>query len=131
MKIAVIGLGEVGSHYARGLAAGGAYVSAYNRNMDDTAKRERYKALERDGVKLCSTVEDTVRESALILAVTTSHTALDTARSVLPYLTAGQIYVECNSTVPANRQCSSPVRRHRQQGGKHSQLPCPSYHRHR
>lgn len=100
MKIAVIGLGEVGSHYARGLAAGGAYVSAYNRNMDDPAKRERYKALERDGVKLRSTVEDTVRESALILAVTTSHTALDTARSVLPYLTAGQIYVECNSTVP-------------------------------
>lgn len=102
MKIAVIGLGEVGSHYARGLAGGGAQVSAYSRSIN--TKREKYASLEEDGVELCSGLEEAVRGSALVLAVTTSHTAVDTARSALPYLAPEQIYVEFNSAVPAVKE---------------------------
>lgn len=102
IKIAVIGLGEVGSHYARGLAKGGARVSGYSRSLN--TKREKYAELEQDGVELCSTLEEAISGSTLVLAVTTSRTALDTARSALPYLQPRQIYIECNSAVPAVKE---------------------------
>lgn len=104
IKIAVIGLGEVGSHYAVGLAAGGAHVCGYSRSINDPSKLERYKPLAQTGVELCSSVDRAICGSALILAVTTSHTALETAQSALPFLASDQIYIELNSAVPSVKQ---------------------------
>lgn len=100
MKIAIIGLGEVGGYYAMGLASGGADVCAYSIHMNDPAKAERLKKYAASGVKLCYTAEDAVKSADIIISVTTSKAAITTAESVKPYLNGKQIYIECNSAVP-------------------------------
>lgn len=104
MKIAIIGLGEVGSNYGLGLAKGGADVYGYSPHMNSPYKKERMEELKQGGIHLAYSVEELVRDAKIILAVTTTKAAEETAESVKPFLEPGQIYVEFNSAIPAVKE---------------------------
>lgn len=100
MRIAVIGLGEVGTYYSLGLQAGGAEVSGFDRHVNEPEREERFAQLRRAGVRVCGRMEDALEGAELVLAVTNAKGAVETARAALPFLHPGMVYVELNSAVP-------------------------------
>jgi 3-hydroxyisobutyrate dehydrogenase-like beta-hydroxyacid dehydrogenase len=97
MTIGFLGLGEVGTSYSTGLASEGVSVKGYDVLMSMPAHTDRFKKCSDGGVKLVSSPKYLVEGSDYIIAVTTSHVAIDTAKMVQPYVRSGQIYIELNS----------------------------------
>ncbi len=103
-NIAVIGLGEVGSYYALGLAQGGANVKAFDILMLKDPENKHFSELREQGIHLAWSMEELLQDCDMVLALTTANAAVVTAESAKPYLKAGQIYVEFNSAVPAIKE---------------------------
>jgi 3-hydroxyisobutyrate dehydrogenase-like beta-hydroxyacid dehydrogenase len=97
MIIGFLGLGEVGTSYSMGLASEGVTVKGYDVLMTKHSCADRFKKCATGGVKLVSCPKDLVEGCDYIIAVTTSHVAIETAKMVQPYIKAGQIYIELNS----------------------------------
>ncbi|MEA4816681.1 MAG: NAD(P)-binding domain-containing protein [Lachnospiraceae bacterium] len=104
MIITVIGLGEVGGYYARGLIEGGAKVRGYDICMVDPRFAERFKKYKDAGITLCETLEEAVVGADIVMVLTTSKAAISTAESVKPYLKKKQIYIEFNSAIPSVKE---------------------------
>ena len=77
-RIALIGFGEVGGHFARGLIASGRHdVSAYDILMDeDTALHDKARAC---GVDACASAADAARGAAVVISAVTAASARDVA----------------------------------------------------
>lgn len=100
MVVGFLGLGEIGSAYSIGLAQEGVVVKGYDILMENPSYAGRFDKCAEGGVKLASDIKELVEGSDVIIAVTTSHVAIQTAEAAKPYLKPGQIYLELNSATP-------------------------------
>lgn len=100
MTVAFIGLGEVGGNYSRGMVQHGGTVKGYDLKFHDPDGKERFQHCADAGVGLVAGPQELIEGSDIIIAVTSSHQAMETAEMYRPYLKPEQIYVELNSATP-------------------------------
>ncbi len=94
MHIAVLGLGEAGSHFANGLALLGAKVTGW----DPAPNRALAK-----GVIMAKSNAAAAQGADIILSVNLSSASEGIATEVQPVLTPAQIYVEMNTSSPQQK----------------------------
>jgi len=92
MKVAVIGLGEAGSHFANDLAELGVKVSGWDPEL-------RYKL--HPGVIFAGSNPEAVRNANIILSVNYASESKAIARELVPYLEASAVYCEMNTAAPS------------------------------
>jgi 3-hydroxyisobutyrate dehydrogenase-like beta-hydroxyacid dehydrogenase len=102
MKLGLIGFGQVGSAFAKGLRKEGfPHIVAYDKMQDtqqygDMIKR---RAKEAD-IELLSDAEQLVKNSDIIICVTSASVAVESAQQILPFIAPNHIYADLNSTSP-------------------------------
>ena len=94
MHIAVLGLGEAGSHFANGLALLGAKVTGW----DPAPKRPLA-----EGVVMAKSNAAAAQGADVILSVNLSAASEGIAAEVLPVLKPAQVYVEMNTSSPQQK----------------------------
>ncbi len=105
MQIAILGLGEAGSHFANDLAGPrmanlGVVVVGY----DPAPKRALHPA-----VRLATSNAEAARGADIILSVNLSAVAETVAAEVLPVLQPGQIYAEMNTASPDTKRAVAAI----------------------
>jgi 3-hydroxyisobutyrate dehydrogenase-like beta-hydroxyacid dehydrogenase len=91
MKIAVLGLGEAGSHFANDLVKLGIEVSTWDPDPKRTLDNR---------VRFAKNNIDAIDGADIILSVNLSKVSKAVAIELLPHLRAGQIYCEMNTSSP-------------------------------
>lgn len=94
MRVAILGIGEVGSTLARDLLAKNVVVSGWDPNPRNLP----------DGLHFASSNPDAVKDADLILSANVAAVAVEVAREVLPHLRSGQIYADMNTSSPMIKQ---------------------------
>ncbi|HSR83862.1 MAG TPA: DUF1932 domain-containing protein [Streptosporangiaceae bacterium] len=84
--IALLGLGEAGSHFAADLAASGVTVRAFDPKVRPPGT-----------IVACADDADAACGAQLILALTSAHEALETLQLALPGIQPGAIYADLNT----------------------------------
>lgn len=104
-KIAFIGFGEAGQTISRGLlGAQRLDVRAYDILFDDPANAGKLKgAAEQLGVAAARDHADAVRDAEIIFLAVTASSSLAAARSCLPGLGKGQLFLDINSVSPQRK----------------------------
>ena len=103
-RIAFIGFGEAGQTIGRGLLAQGAKLCAYDILFDDPANEGRLKRLaESLGVTASKSHTAAVKDAAIVFLAVTASSSLDAARSCLPGLRKGQLFLDINSVSPQRK----------------------------
>ncbi len=100
MTIAILGLGEAGSHFANDLSRMGIAVIGY----DPAPKRELSPL-----VTLVVSNAEAARGADMVLSVNVSAVAEAVAREVLPVLHPGQIYAEMNTGSPDTKRAVADI----------------------
>ena len=103
--IAFIGFGEAGQTIGRGLLGEGVTgMRAYDILFDDPADQGRLKrAAEALGVAVARDHVDAVRGSDIVFLAVTAGSSLEAARSCVPGLAAGQLFLDINSVSPRRK----------------------------
>jgi 3-hydroxyisobutyrate dehydrogenase-like beta-hydroxyacid dehydrogenase len=94
MKIAILGLGEAGSHFAKDLAELGLEVTGWDPNPQ--------RALP-SGFVMANNNAEAVRNADLIFSVNLSTVSLEVAQEVAPVLQAHQLFLEMNTSAPSKK----------------------------
>lgn len=94
MRIAVLGLGEAGSIYARGLAERGAEVVAFDPRSVDTPA----------GVSRSTNIEDAVDGADLVLSLVGARVAGDVLDQALARMTSGAAFADLNTGAPTQKR---------------------------
>lgn len=104
-RIAFIGFGEAGQTISRGLLGEGTpAIRAYDVLFDDPANGGKLKrAAESLGVAIARDHADAVREADLVFLAVTASSSLEAARSCLPGLRKGQLFLDINSVSPRRK----------------------------
>ncbi|MEW5863028.1 MAG: DUF1932 domain-containing protein [Pseudomonadota bacterium] len=104
-RIAFIGFGEAGQTIGRGLVAQGVPLCAYDILFDDPADGGRLAQNARAmGVALAADHAEAVRGASLVFLAVTASSSLEAARSCLPGLADGQLFLDINSVSPRRKQ---------------------------
>lgn len=90
LRVAVLGLGEAGTEFARDLVASGADVRGFDP-----------KVAVPDGVRARDGDLDAARDAELVFSLTTAHEAEAALRDALPGLAPGTVWAEANTATPA------------------------------
>lgn len=99
---AFIGYGEAAYHISKGLYSEGlTQMIAYDTMQDgeDEGKLIRARAKE-VGLPLAASLQEACQSASYIFSMTSPAVCLDVAKSVMPYLSSGQVYVDFNSASP-------------------------------
>ncbi|WP_161139341.1 NAD(P)-dependent oxidoreductase [Propylenella binzhouense] len=108
MRIGMIGFGEVGHVFAKGLLAGGATIAAYDLLFDDP---EAAAAATRDarsvGVVPAATNAEACEGADIIFSCVTASQALAVARKTAGSMRAGQVFFDVNSVSPATKRAAA------------------------
>src|SRR5687768_545646 len=91
LTVAVLGVGEAGTHFANGLAA----MDVNVRCWDPAPRRSLHRH-----VFFASSNPDAVQGADFVFSVNLASVALDVAAGVRPHLLASQVYVEMNTAAP-------------------------------
>lgn len=103
LRVAVLGFGEAGSHFARDLRENGAEVSVFDpriRGIEGAELRARAEAL---AVRACESGRAAAAGADLLLSAVTASSALDVARQAAAYVAAGQYFLDVNSVAVETR----------------------------
>lgn len=100
MNIAILGLGEAGSHFANDLAQMGLSVSGW----DPDPKRALHPK-----VRFAASNPDAVRGAELVLSVNRAAESENIAQEVLPFLPQGCLYCEMNTASPRSKQAVEKI----------------------
>lgn len=100
MTIAILGLGEAGSHFANDLIKLGVTVTGY----DPAPKRVLHPA-----ITLAKSNADAARGADIILSVNLSAVAEAVATEVVPVLRVGQLYAEMNTASPDTKRVVAAI----------------------
>lgn len=92
--IAILGLGEAGRRYARGLAHAGADVRGFDPAHD----------LGDPDVPQFATLAETLAGADVALSLVTGHAAASVAREALPHMPEGAVYADLNTGAPELKQ---------------------------
>lgn len=95
MKIAIIGLGEAGSHFANDLAKMDLEISGWDPNL----KRDLDPK-----ITFAKNNPDAVKNADIIFSVNYTSISKDIAQEVLPFLKEGVIYCEMNTSSPTTKK---------------------------
>ena len=107
-SVALIGFGEAGGIIGQDLAALGVAVRAYDRLLDDAARRGALLAkAEAAGVTLCDSATAAVDGVQLVISAVTAGSALAVAEGIARQLQPGQLFMDINSVAPATKQAAS------------------------
>lgn len=98
--VAILGLGEAGSHFARDLAALGVKVQGW----DPQPKRPLP-----EGFVLAESNSAAVQGAHIIFSVNLSGVSAEVAAEVLPVLQPHQLFLEMNTSAPAKKQCIAEI----------------------
>ncbi|MFO7545455.1 MAG: NAD(P)-binding domain-containing protein, partial [Trueperaceae bacterium] len=90
LRVAILGLGEAGGAFARGLIAAGARVSGWD---PDVSKRP-------EGVTVADGNAGAAADADVILSMNWPSVAREVAAEVAPVLREGQLYAEANTASP-------------------------------
>ena len=102
--IAFIGFGEAGQAIGRGLLAQGAALLAYDILFDDAANDGRLRrTAESLGVAVARNHVEAVRDADIVFLAVTAGSSLAAARSCLPGLRKGQLFLDINSVSPQRK----------------------------
>ena len=103
--IAIIGFGEVGQTFARGLLANGASrIVAYDILFDDPTRREAHQAKAvAAGVVPAASAAAASREARVVISAVTADQAEGVAAQATAYLARDQIFFDVNSASPATK----------------------------
>jgi 3-hydroxyisobutyrate dehydrogenase-like beta-hydroxyacid dehydrogenase len=103
-RIAFIGFGEAGQTIGRGLLAQGAQLCAYDILFDDPANEGRLKRIsESQRIASSENHVDAVKDADLVFLAVTASSSLAAARSCLPGLRKGQLFLDINSVSPQRK----------------------------
>ncbi len=91
MKIAFLGLGEVGSTLARDLLSQKIDVSGWDPNPRNLP----------DGLHFAASNPDAAKNADVILSANLASVAVEVAQEVVPHLRDGQLYADMNTASPA------------------------------
>lgn len=105
LHIAILGLGEAGSHFANDLAQLGVTVTGY----DPAWTRPAPKRVLHEAVTLKSSNAKAAHGADIILSVNLSAVAEEVANEVLPVLQPGQLYAEMNTASPDNKRAVAAI----------------------
>lgn len=92
--VAILGLGEAGTVYARGLRDAGAVVRGYDPRADaggSVLARAR-------------SLEDAVAGADIVLSLVWARTAVAAARDALPFVSADAVYADLNTAAPETKR---------------------------
>lgn len=92
--IAILGLGEAGRLYARGLAHAGAAVRGY----------DPHHLLDDPDVPQHASLADALAGVDVALSLVTGHAAASVAHDALPHLPEGSVYADLNTAAPEVKQ---------------------------
>lgn len=103
-RIAFIGFGEAGQTISRGLAGNAKpAIRAYDILFGQPAGAPLEAAAHALGVGLARDHADAVREADLVMLTVTASSSLEAARSCLPGLHKGQLFLDMNSVSPRRK----------------------------
>ncbi|HVP07930.1 MAG TPA: DUF1932 domain-containing protein, partial [Burkholderiales bacterium] len=103
-RIAFIGFGEAGQTVGRGLLEQGARLTTYDILFDDPANKGMLRRIaESLGVSASKDHRDAVRDADLVFLAVTASSSLEAARSCLPGLRKGQLFLDINSVSPQRK----------------------------
>lgn len=103
-RIAFIGFGEAGQTIGRGLLAQGAKLCAYDILFDDPADRGRLRGISESlGVAVSKNHVSAVKDASIVFLAVTANSSLGAARSCLPGLARGQLFLDINSVSPQRK----------------------------
>ncbi|WP_371371078.1 DUF1932 domain-containing protein [Sporomusa aerivorans] len=102
MRLVLIGFGEAAYNIASGLKAEGLTdIGAYDINAENPALNGLIqKRAAEVGVILFNSLESAYQAGDFIASLTSANVAYTVAESIIPYLKAGQVYVDMNSAAP-------------------------------
>lgn len=100
MRIAILGLGEAGSHFARDLAELGIEVYGW-----DPQPQRQLPA----GFVLAKNNTAAVQKADIIFSVNLSAVSTEVAREILPVLQPQQLFLEMNTSAPAKKQAIARI----------------------
>lgn len=104
MKIAIIGFGEAGEMFGRGLSAR-ADVYAYDINIT-SEMRDKAEAAK---INLLEDQKQTLFEADFVLSLVTADQAHKAAKAAAQYLNDNQVYFEMNSVAPDTKRLSAKL----------------------
>jgi 3-hydroxyisobutyrate dehydrogenase-like beta-hydroxyacid dehydrogenase len=111
-RVTFIGFGEAGQTISRGLRAEGPVdLCCYDILFDDPADQGRLKkAAEALGVEPAANHADAVRGADIVFLAVTASSSLEAAKSCLPGLSSGQLFLDVNSVSPGRKiECAALV----------------------
>ncbi|MGH3320675.1 MAG: NAD(P)-binding domain-containing protein, partial [Streptosporangiaceae bacterium] len=100
-RVAVLGLGEAGAAYARGLAAAGVPVAGWDPARGKVIEGALEGALE--GVEPAPGPAEAVREASVVLSLNSGSVAEQAARAAAPGLRKGTLFADLNTAAPATK----------------------------
>jgi 3-hydroxyisobutyrate dehydrogenase-like beta-hydroxyacid dehydrogenase len=103
-RIAFIGFGEAGQTIGRGLLAQGAQLNTYDILFNDPANHGRLrKTAESLGVSVSQDHATAVADASVVFLAVTASSSLAAAKSCLPGLRKGQLFLDINSVSPQRK----------------------------
>ena len=105
MNIAIVGYGEVGGIFARGLRgqSGVGHLSAWDLLFAQPGHARRQVA-EQDGVRIAADARDLCVQADLVISAVTASNTLSVATDVAPHLRPGTWFLDLNSASPGTKQ---------------------------
>lgn len=104
MTIAILGLGEAGSHFANDLAQKDVLVTGFDPDLKRSIDPK---------VALAPSNLAAAQKADIILSVNLSAVSEEVALEVLPALNSGKIYVEMNTASPQKKQAIYEILKHK------------------
>ncbi len=102
--IALIGFSEVGQAFAAGLTAAGAQICACDLRAGDAALQVVATEL---GIPLTASPADGGQDAGIVISAVTAGAALAVAEDAAAWLRSGQIFLDVNSTGPAEKRAGA------------------------
>ncbi|WP_406853717.1 DUF1932 domain-containing protein [Alsobacter sp. KACC 23698] len=104
-RIGIIGFGEVGDLFARGLLASGRVaIAAYDLKLDDAAQRGAMaERMRRADARVASTAQEAAADADIVLSAVTACAAVDVAAGCAPALRPGAVFFDVNSAAPSTK----------------------------
>lgn len=112
LDIGLIGYGEVGKIFARGLKEKtGRWAGAWDLKFADAAKRdaERNQATT-DGIEACASAAELCAKASLIISAVTASNTLAVAQEAARHIQRGAFFLDLNSASPGTKaQCAALI----------------------
>ncbi|ENY5058596.1 NAD(P)-dependent oxidoreductase [Salmonella enterica] len=103
MQMAFIGYGEAGGIFAETLAKDHE-VTVWDSKLEQSEREAMLEKARRSGVMAAPSLDEAVKQAAIIFSTVTAGSALEVARQCARYMQPGQIFLDLNSVSPETKR---------------------------